>query len=262
MIDAQDEELLHREIDGENSAEESARLKDLMAAHAELRAYYERLSTLAQTLANAEKVGVPPGLARKVMRSIRRRERFAALREGLLDTFRFAFTRRPVLGYAATLAAGLVLGTLLAALADKTPPFWRRDVSYLSGTMLPDNRLRRLQLVAEQSFAAEGIQGKASTKLGDNLVLAEIQLDSSRAVDVTIEFDSNALSVLAFERSGASGGGVALGPRQLRLQHIGEATYRMVLGVKKPVPSPLRLRLAAADVSLERTLETRQGGPR
>ncbi len=259
MIDPTLEELLQREIDRENGPGDSAWLRQVMASRPDLQARHEAMQGVVRTLQEVEEVEPPPGMTDDILRLINQKRRSVPSRAGWLATLRSAFGRQPSLRYAFTFASGLALGALAAAVVDQSP-FSRLDRPYFSGTILPDSRLGRLETVDRQRFTVEGVKGEATTKLGQDLVLVEIQIDASRPIDVSVEFDGNVFSPLGFERSEPSGTDVVLGGDRVRLRHAGEGRYRLALGVSQRVPTPLRLRLSGDGLAFERTLETRRGG--
>lgn len=253
-----EEELLHREIDRATTAEESARVRELTANHPELKARYDDLVRLAHTLGRVGQVEPPPGLVDEVMRTVRGRPRPIPRPESWLGTLRTAFGRQPVLRYSFTFALGLALGVLVIAVAGRSS-LPRAFGTSMSGTILPDGRLDRLETVDRERFALGGLGGEVTTRVGDDRVLAEIRIDSGRAEDVVLEFDGSVFAPLGFERSGAEGE-VALGPHELRLKRAGEGRYVLVLGVSRHVSSPLRLVLSGDGGRLEKTLKTRREG--
>jgi hypothetical protein len=259
MIDPRHDDLLEREIDGENSPEESAALRELIARRPEIAARYEQLAKLAQTLERVKRVEPPTGLVDEVLRRIRQRQAPADRPVTWIDTLRAALRRQPALRYGFAFATGLALGVLVAALGGRSSPFPRLEGAPLSGTILPDLELARLETLSVARLDFDGVRGEATTKLGVGKVLAEIQLDSGRPLDLELGFDGNMLTPLAFQQTGA-GRDVVLGPHELRFRHSGGGRYALVLAVSGEVPPPLRLKLSANGVRLERTLTTRREG--
>lgn len=259
MIDPRHDDLLEREIDGENSPEESAALRELIARRPEIAARYEQLTTLAQTLARVKRVEPPAGLVDEVLRRIRQRQAPAVRPVTWIDTLQAAFRRQPALRYGFALASGLALGVLVMTLAGRSSSFPKLEGTPLSGTILPDAELARLETLSAERLDLLGVRGEVTTKLGFGKVLAEIQLDSRGTVDLEIGFDGNMLAPLAFQQTGA-GRDILLGPHELRLKHAGSGRYALVLAVSGQVPPPLRLKLSGNGVRLERTLTTRREG--
>ena len=257
MIRRKDDELLNREIEGENTAEESAALRERLGREPALRATHARLVALAQALREVRDEQPPPDLAEDILRSLRDRPRPAARRAGWIDilasTFASTARPRPVL----TFASGLAVGMLVAAFLGQSLGLPRLDRSELAGTILPPDRLGPLETVDRDQFELEGARGEVTTKHGKGVVLAEIRIDSSKAIDLAVEFDASTFTPLAFERSGGGTADVLLGGDRVSLSHAGAGRYVLVLGVREAVPSRLRLRLSGNGASLEKTLDTR-----
>lgn len=254
MIEPTWEELVQREIDGENGPGDSARITQVMASHPDLRARYLEMQGAARALREMKEVEPPSGLTDDVLHAIRRQ--VASPPPGWLGTLRAAFGRQPALRYGFTFASGLAAAAVLVALAGQSPPLAGLDRSQLTGTILSDHRLDGLETVDRQLFALEGVRGEAVTKRGRDLVVAEVQIDSRRPIDVVVEFDGNVLSPLGFERSMGSGTDLVVDAGQVRVRHTGEGRYVLVLAVSERTPSPLRLKLTGEGLWFEKTLGT------
>lgn len=260
MIEPRDEELVNREIDGENTPEESAELRARVARLEDVRACYDGLFAVARTLDRVKSLAPPSELTREVMQRLRQAPSHAQT-VSWLETLRAAFRRRPAFRYGLTFATGLALGALFLAFAGRSASLRWQDTSALSGTILPDGRLGRLETLDRAPLAGDGVQGEATIRMGSDFLLAEIEIDARRPVDLAVDFETGGVFPLAFERSGASDTDVVLGPRQLRLRHSGQGRYVLVLGgVGHGAPPPVRVTVTGEGLRLEKTLETRHEG--
>lgn len=260
MIDPDHEDLLNREIDGEIADDEAAGLKELIAARPDLQAAREELRSVAEALKSVRPVEAPPALAGDVMRRVREKRRRASRPPAWLEAVRSTLATPTTLRYACVFAAGLVLG-LAVALAGRPGLVSKLDGSSLSATVLPDDRLRHLEAIDRRAVSAQGLRGEVETKLAGDLVLTDIRVDSEGPVEVLAEFDPGMLRPVGIERSEGAGGEIALGADRMRLAHPGgNGRYRLVLGVRRPVPSSLRLAFKAGDRTLETSLATRRSG--
>jgi hypothetical protein len=257
MIRWKDDELLNREIEGENTAEESAALSGRLDREPDLRASHARLVALAQALREVKEEEPPPDLALDVLRSLRDKPRPMARRAGWIDilasTFAAAARPRPIL----TFASGLAVGALVTAFLVQSIGIHRLDRSELTGTILPPQRLGHLETIDRGRLELEGVRAEVTTKHGKGVVVAEMQIESSRAVDLAVEFDASTFTPLAFERRGGATTDVQLGGDRVSLSHAGAGRYVLVLGVREAVPSRLRLRLNGNGATIEKTLDTR-----
>ena len=261
MIGRGDEELLNREIDGENMPEESAALRERLARDPEMQARHGRLRELARMLATVKAAEPPPRLAEEVLRMINRSQRERLQRGSWLDALGAAFGRTPVLRYAYTFASGLAVGVVLLAFLGPTSTPTGSDRSLLSGTVLPESRRDQLRLIDQKDFIVGRTRGSATTKRSGGLIVTEIELSGAAPVDVALEFDHNLFTLLAFERSGWTANGISASATDLRFRHLGAGRYAAVLGVKEGRLPPLRLVLEGGEGRLERTLATGREGP-
>lgn len=249
------EELLQREIDGENSPGESAELQRRIALDPKLKASADELLSLSRSLAAVGQEEPPQGFVADVMRAIRAKG--ARVTGGWIETWRAAFGRRPALGYSLSLAAGIVLGALAIGAFGPSALSIRDEAAV--GTILPPGRLGSFREVDRQQLTSEGLQGEAVTRRGDRTIQAELRVESIQPVGLTLEFDANSFSPLGFGRSVAAAGDVVLEPGRVRIAHSGTGTYQVFLGARSPRPAPLTLKIEGEGVLLERRLETSAG---
>ena len=248
------EELLQRELDGENAPDESKELRQRLADDPDARARHERLLGVARALDEVGQVEPPAGLLASVMRAVRGLAQPQPRREGFWQALAGAFARRPVFAYASAMAAGLVIGALLVGGLDD--PAMVGGGSAASGAALPSSRLGAAALVDTQGFSVDGLRGEASIRQAQDVLLAELRLEGEGSVDVTLEFDEKALYATGIERSDGVSGSWTLSPGRLSLTGSGPGTYRLLLSARKPEPPPLRLRVRGEGASVEKTLAT------
>jgi hypothetical protein len=260
MIEPGDEDLLHGEIDGENTADESAILQGRLAERPELRARYEELVSLARTLARLEEVEPPGAMAADIMRVVRQKPPAGPRPAASIGTFPSASVRRSLLRPAWGFAAGLAVGALLATFIERSSPVPPGETSALSATLLPESRLGPLHDADQERFAVEGVQGRVETKVSEDVVVAEITVESPRELELEVGFDPNVFTPRGFERGATATSGVELGLDGLRLRHAGQDRYRLILKAHGPERPPLRLKLSGEGVDLERTVGTRRPG--
>ena len=257
MSERDHEELIHREVDGRLAPQEAARLEELVAADPGLRVEREAAREVARMLAGVPREEPPPGLIADVMRSVRALPRAATRRRPAAGTL-FGAGRPATLRYALAFAAGLAFGAVSGALVSRSSLRPALDGSELAATMLPDEARKGVP-VDRTTVAIEGLRGEVTTTLAGSRVVAEIHLESSQPVDVSVDFDPKVLWPVGIERSQAPGGGqVTLGADRLDLVQAGTGRYKLVLGVNRPETSPLRVKFSLGDRRVERTLETRR----
>jgi hypothetical protein len=257
MTRQEDEELLNREIDGENSEDESAALAARLAGDPELRARHEVLARVAQALARARDVEPPRGLYEDVVRGIRAKHPAVGRRFAWSDVTGALLGRAPALRYTLIFSSGLAAGLLMAALLGQSLRLPLLDGGKLVGTILPTHRLGSLEDVDRQTFELPGARGEIATKRGHGVVVAEIRVsEAERPVDLSVDLGGPAFSPLAFERTDGAGGDVTLAGGQWRLSHAEAGRYALLLGVRAAGPSRLRFRLSLGGATLEKILAT------
>ncbi|HKC23555.1 MAG TPA: hypothetical protein VKF32_02380 [Thermoanaerobaculia bacterium] len=244
MSEPAHEDLIQREIDGANSPSESARLKELLERDPEAKARFEALRRVSAALERAERLEPPAVLARDVMAAVRRGAGTATprVRFGGLAAIK-SFTPRHILAFAATFVLGVGLGALLL----KAPALSSRaDRAALSGTALSRNRVAASK-GGIQIFSEGGVHGEATTRVDGDLLKVELELDSTRPVDVTLEGDG--LSPRGFSQDGPAGGDVVLGAGRVRFPHpAGRRRYSLSFGIGEPKGGELRLGLGNGSV--------------
>jgi len=251
------EELLQRDVDGENTPEEAATLARLIRESPALRAQHEALKRVVAGLHRVGLAEAPPALAADVSRQIRLNATHPSAAWRQLQA---VFTRKPALGYAMTLAAGLVIGGMGMALSGPSALFSRADAPAAAGAILPPGRMQTPGALDRHRLSVAGIEGYAVTRMSGEHLLAEIAIASGAPVQVTLEFDPLLFAPVAFRLDDGARGEASLLAGQLQFEAATAGTYRLVLAPAGPERPSLRLRLQAPGALLEKDLET--GGER
>jgi len=252
-IRPEDDELLRREIDGESTAAERAVLRRRLDEVPELRSRHDMLRSL---LGDLERVGLedpPAGFAAAVVRAARQT---AAPREAWWHGLRAAFARRPAFGYASALAAGAIVGALGVILAAPAGLDTGIDDSAAAGAMLPRARLAETPVLDRRPVAAGRVRGEVSTRQAEPGVVAEVRIDSGTDALMTLEFDPQAFTPLAFHTPSGFQGEAALKAGQLRLTGAGPGTYRLVLDPSGQARPPLNFRMRGPEHMVQHQLQT------
>ena len=197
-------ELIHRELDGENSPEESRRLQGLLAENDGLQKLYDDLAAIDRSLRQSELIEPPVWLRRSVMESLpspRRMEGFslAAFLRGLWD----GMQARPALAYAYTFAVGLLVGLATFAVVLEDAP---ADESDLYGALLRDDAAGGEILPIQRP----GFEGRVEVFASGELFIVELSVDAEERVIVSLVPDPS-LTLRGFtRRSGDAGAGGSL----------------------------------------------------
>ncbi len=212
------EELIQGEIDGVNSAAESALLEVLLAADPGVRARHDSLLRASATLDQAERLDPPAGFTDGVMSVVRHRVPRKEAQPGWLEALRALFAPVPLAACACALVVGLVLGALLPTDPDLLS---RSERDALSGTALPGGRLVSPGSLGQRSFSSPGVRGEAVARLEGGLLVVALELDATDPVEVRLELDGTGTSLRSFSRDVPTGGDVVIGAGRVRFNHPG-----------------------------------------
>jgi len=171
-------DLIHGEIDGHNSADDSAALRDALERDPEARRTFEQLARTAAVLDGMSEHAAPTGIRTPALEAHRTRRR--DLRG-----------RRPWLGYAAALAAGLVLGMVamrLPTIIGSSP-----DAADVQGALVPP---------AEVTVEGTGLRGTVTAGVTGSTARLAFNLSVDGPVDVVVEPRSGTVELVGVQRDG------------------------------------------------------------
>ena len=247
-----DWELLHRDVDGEITEEESATLRERLAREPDLATSHRALVGLDRTLSHVGLVEPPAELARGVMRQVNA-QRSSGAKEGWLLGLRALVTQRPALALASSLSVGLLAGLLVTGLSGQGPrPL---DGGSVSGTLLPFEDLAALPVMDEAQLEVEGIRATATLRRGRGLVVADLEIASVGPVDVTVDVNASGLRPRGFECLGDDPvGGVAIEPGSVHMRQATAGRCFVNLATTGNPPGPVAIRMRAGTDEAEATL--------
>jgi hypothetical protein len=240
-----DWELLHREVDGENAPEVSARLEERLAREPELDACYRALRGVGRTLSEVGLVAPPAGIVGDVMRRVRPGLPRLVPRAGGLAGW---VVRQPRLALAASLAVGVLAGVLVTGARESG----RTEQASLSATALPSARLQTLPVVDETRLEGSGMTVRAVAHRKGDVVVAEVQIHSGGPVDLTVGSTGGPLQPSGFESAdGRLVGRVVLDATGLHAQGLTPGRYLSVLKSIGARAAELHFRLESPQGVLE-----------
>jgi len=248
--------LMNREIDGENSPEERAILKEYLASDRSEAEYFEGLKKAAAMLEEAEELDVPGLVRENIMRRIRSEERKGPDAERTpLSIFRGCLQPIWGRGLACGLAAGLAVGACVTAAAiyyfGEREPLKVGD--FYGSVLVRDNEA--VSRFESFEFSEESVSGSVRAGFYDNdMVLVSLKLESASRAVVVLDLAEQ----VAFEGITASrkpdfdfqltGGG-------LRISHSGSSEYVLQLKNRSGSVSPVGIRIFSKDrLILERRI--------
>ena len=234
-----DEDRLHREIDHENTPEESERLREELEREPEARAQYERLVHLARTLESVPAEEPPLGLLSQVMRVVRANALASSTVSRFWGSFRQRFLLRPALGLSLTFASGLLVGAILAGVGDLGPLRLGGDDGSAAGTMVAPKGLG-LHEIDRAQLAGEDFHGEASLSASGNQVEVRVHVEGRPPLQLSVTSDRQEVEPVGLE---GEGGEMRLGPGSLQVVDAGPGDYVLRLAVRKTSLSQVEVAL-------------------
>lgn len=224
MIENKYLELLHAELDGVNTPQESARLAAYLAVHPEAQRLYDELRGMANVLAEVKPVTPPASLQYAIMKTIAERaakpNQLTAIKSWWAEIFEPRF--------ALSFAGGLAVGVLLFALAMQFTAKAGVSDSQLYGTIgAPQNEERSAE---SKSFDIqhETANGEMKWRREGERLVTEITLAAAEAFELAVLFDANAMKCNGISASdGGTLPNAVLQEGRLQLAHSGARSYRI-----------------------------------
>lgn len=205
MIHDRLELLINRDIDGDNSPEESRELENALRSDPGARRYRDDLLELSGRFTRAGMIDPPPALRRGILAATTRRPATVRRRRSLLpDAVREAFTPRLAYAFAAGVAAGALLFALLAGPGPETggiPPDAAR------GTLAPWGS-SGLETTECMQFDMPGGSGTGCVTYSSDGIRVAISLDSERETRLVLSHEGD-VRFAEYRTTGAGELGIA-----------------------------------------------------
>lgn len=234
MIDPKYIDLMNLVIDGAASPAEKAELDAHLAASPESRAHFESLSRLVRRLDNQPLTEPPAALEPRIFEAVERASTHAsqAPSPGGISSWFKGFFAIPRLRPWSTFGLGLAAGVFLfAAVQFGRSGAWDVardfDPSHVSGTMITPAH----EAAGSIPVTAPGgvVSGSAVVYATDGGVRVDVRLQSTVAVEWSLEYDSQQWSLVGIERAGSATAAFAANPGSIRGLHTGEGGLTVAL---------------------------------
>lgn len=183
------QELMNRELDGDNSPDESAALRSHLAASEEARAMFDELVRMSALFREAGEVTPPRDMESRIVDAIAARDAAAGRERGFfLD---FLSPRRKV---AYAFAAGIAVGIVIFVIVDQTLRGGSQlDVRDLYGALAEREQAGAVIDAQSADIAVPGCSGTAIVQFRAEAVF----VSASIAVDAGVEVEIAPLGGLA-----------------------------------------------------------------
>lgn len=253
MIDPRHQELIHRLMDGEITADEQTELNRCLEESAGARAFYERMLLLKEAGETRQDVAAPESLKAGVMREIHRVQSGSPAAGSWWDDVRRVL--RPILipRVAYGVAAGLIVGFAVGALtlSDTSGP----SLSNLdfSGTLgLP--HAAGQQHIDDAKLREPGVMlDWTANRLGDQILL-HIELVTEATTRMELRFDDEQLVAQGLSQGGPDVAHMELTRGAIRATHIGNGSFTVLLHAAGEVNKPIELQLLTEGATYRQTI--------
>jgi hypothetical protein len=248
-------QLMNAQLDGELTAEESERLRQILDARPDMKAEYEKLGNVLATLDQLGMEDPPASLKQNVLRAVRANPAPKTSRGWLSTLFGGGGGIRPW----TTLAMGAALGVLaFAILSGNLTSRAGSDSRSMTGTMLPVGRAATYRVIkshqftlAQGSIVAEALSGTDGSAL-------RLTTDAPAGTEVTVSYDPGDWEARSVKQEPA-GNEVMLGTGRLsvRMLRPGHGQYLLDLVPRGSAGSPLQIAIHSPDGFVQGELEMR-----
>ncbi|MDR4987506.1 MAG: hypothetical protein RG741_01550 [Bacteroidales bacterium] len=186
-ISSELEVLVNRKLDGTISREELDALHRILSESEDVRRYLRDMEELDASLRNFVRAPAVPDMSPSVMERIRQdRERvFGSDSKSLPLMIRFQ--GRALLRYAAMLAIGILLGSVVTLMVQ--PGRLLTDSREMAGTMAARSGQK-------MAFAQDDWQVQVNPMVVDNMVILVLTAAADDPIEVTLSFDTEAYRLL------------------------------------------------------------------
>jgi len=239
-------ELIHQEMDGVNTPAESAAFRSLIEKNSEALALEAELRNITLLLDRVGSVDPPRHMTEAILNALpqpaRARSGWEVFR-GSLKTILDGFRQRPKFALVSALCVGLVVGFGAYAALDGNVSTDRSDTGDLVGTLFGRRAADELMIVEEITIDVDGASGRVGVKTAKNIVFVELDLNVERVLEVQLAFDEGAYGMVGFSRQGSGAGPhFTAEPGLIRVTTSGANRHTFALNHEGPV-SPLVLSL-------------------
>jgi hypothetical protein len=246
VLNRQQIELIHQEMDGVNAPAERAAFRSLIEKDSEARALEADLRNVTQLLDRVGSIDPPRHMTEAILNAlpqqVRARSRWEAL-GAPLKAIVDGFQKRPRFALVSSLCVGLVAGFVAYAALAGTVLIDHPDTSGLRGTLFERRAADELETVHDVTIDVDRVSGRVGVQIAQNIVFVELELDVEHAMEVRLTFDEGAYGLLGFSQLRSEAGPYFTAePGLIRVTTSGANTHTFVLNHEGPV-SPLALSL-------------------
>lgn len=224
-IDDKTRALINAEIDGSNSAEDSALLDRLLADDPEARKYRDELAALCGELDDLDSEAAPSSLQTSVLAGIQGREKPAtqpAWQQAFLD-----WLGMPALRYAVSFGAGVILTFTLVSSGQISERAFD-DVTGLVGTISGVERTDA-QAIDRFQVSLNELSGTVNLSRAGRIAIVDFDLSSRLPIEIVAEFNNRNIWFNGFAQLESTGTSVAAESGRFTVRMQGQRRYAVYL---------------------------------
>ncbi|NIM52091.1 MAG: hypothetical protein GTO22_23085 [Gemmatimonadales bacterium] len=246
MLNQDQIELIHREIDGANTPAESAAFRSLIEEDPEAKAFEADLRYVTLLLDRVEDGEPPRHLKRAILDALPQQVRATSGWEAFVNHSRTVvdgFRKRPRFALASSLCVGLVAGFAAYAALEGTILTDQSDTVSLTGTFFEPRTADESGTIDEVTIDIDGGSGRVGVRRVQDIVFVELELDAEQELEIRLTFDEGTYDLRGFSRLRSEAGSyLTAEPGRIRITTSGANTHTFALNHEGPV-SPLALSL-------------------
>lgn len=240
MIDEREIELIHGELDGQNSPEESVRVRVLLSTNPDARALYDDLRQLDGLMRPGAGEELPRTLHRRIMRALpsglyRKERRFAA------GIFRLTF-RLPRVATVAALCAGVAIGIGAALFAAGGFPGSDRGSLMVGSSVV--RPFTTAEIVADDArITLPGADIDVVLRHSNDAVSVQFTGSSAALLDLRLRVPGDNVEFESFHRFQGTTGGFRQEHRIVHIPFSGETSLGLLFRKHEGRSLPLALEI-------------------
>lgn len=243
MIKQEYLDLIHQEVDNQNSPQERKLLQDFLHENEEGRNLLTELREIAAIMHESRSVEVPQNLKKNIMNSLRERRRAIPIRRGFRDLvanyFEMLTPRKPALVFAGGLSLG-VIAMLLLHPAIRVQPVETVDIS---GAIALNLNTSSFEQVGHIPIHADRVSGDVKVLRGERMLLLDVTLSSGEDIQAQFNFNPEATKFGGVRPTGDAQNFYRLGADFFTLTHSGFHHYLLAFKNTSDVTSTIRFQL-------------------
>jgi hypothetical protein len=222
MIPEEIDELMNRELDGENSPDESAKLREILSSDPDARHAFNQLRGFYGKLSRIPPVDPPPALFSSVMKALPQAAVRASGRGSIIRSFFAALKPQGALRFGYAFAGGLALGLFLLMVFTQIRTDVTMKPSDVTGALFVDQSA--LSAGSTVRFEDEAVSGEFSVRYSPALAGLDVHIAAPGDVEIRCAYDPGKLTLQSIIPLDSPSSRIAVRSGELLLNASGDVT--------------------------------------